>query len=78
VNGGGGCYNGGNQTTNDGGGGGGYNGGGGTNGGGYSIGNGDPPSPIKRFENWNYCSTHGGDVDNYHTSATCSRPGENH
>ncbi len=75
MNGGGGRYNGGNQTTN--GGGSGYNGGGG-NGGGYGIGNGDPPSPIKCFENWNYCSTHGGDVDNYHTSATCSRPGENH
>ena len=77
VNGGGRRFNGGNQTTN-GGGVGGYNGGGGTNGGGYGIGNGDPPSPIKRFENWNCCSTHGGDVDNYHTSATCSRPGENH
>ena len=70
TNGGSGGYNGGNQNAQNGGGG--YNGGGGTNGGG------DPPTPIKRFENWNYCSTHGGDVDNYHTSATCSRPGENH
>ncbi len=75
MNGGSGRYNGGNQTTN---GGGGHNGGGGTNGGGYGICNGDPPSPIKCFENWNYCSTHGGNVDNYHTSAARSRPGENH
>jgi len=91
YNGGGANYNGGNQTANGGGGvynhggtqnahgggGGGYNGGGGTNGGGYGIGTGDP-SPIKCFKNWNYCSMHGGDVDNYHTSATCSCPGENH
>jgi hypothetical protein len=83
ANGGGGGYNGGNQNRN--GGGGGYNGGGVTNGGGYSTGNvgnqnpsGQPPTPIKRFDNWNYCSTHGGDVDNNHTSATCARPGENH
>jgi hypothetical protein len=80
ANGGGGGYNhGGNQNAHGGGGGGGgYNGGGGANGGGYGIGTGDPPTPIKHFENWNYCSTHGGNVDNYHTSATCSRPGENH
>ena len=91
YNGGGTNYNGGNQTANSGGGGynhggtqnahggggGGYNGTGNTNGGGYG-GTGDPPSLVKRFENWNYCSTHGGDVDNYHTSATCARPGENH
>jgi hypothetical protein len=73
----------GNQNAN--GGGGGYNGGGVTNGVGYGTGNvgnqnpsGQPPTPIKRFDNWNYCSTHGGDVDNNHTSATCARPGENH
>jgi hypothetical protein len=92
YNGNGANYNSGNQTANSGGrgynhggtqnahggGGGGYNGNGNTNGGGYGIGTGDPPSQIKRFKNWNYCSTHGGDVDNYHTSATCARPGENH
>ena len=82
TNGGSGGYNGGNQNAQNGGGGynggGGTNGGGGYNGGGGTNGGGDPPTPIKRFENWNYCSTHGGDVDNYHTSATCSRPGENH
>jgi hypothetical protein len=77
VNGGGGGYNGGNQNAH-GGGGGGYNGGGGTNSGGYCTVTGDPPTPIKRFENWNYCSTHGGNVDNYHTSETCPRPRENH
>jgi len=37
-----------------------------------------PPSPVKRFENWNYCHTHGGDVDDNHTSASCARPGEHH
>jgi len=77
--GGGGGYNNSNQNAN---GGGGYNGGGGTNGGGYGVNNqnpsGQPPTPIKRFDNWNYCSTHGGDMDNNHTSATCARPGENH
>jgi hypothetical protein len=83
ANGGGGGYNGGNQNGN--GGGGGYNGGGVTNRVGYGTGNvgnqnpsGQPPMPIKHFNNWNYCSTHGGDVDNNHTSATCACPGENH
>ena len=76
-------YNGGNQNANNGCGS--YNSGGGTHGGGYNTGNdgtqnpcGQPPTPIKHFDNWNYCSTHGGDVDNNHTSATCVRPGENH
>jgi hypothetical protein len=83
--GGGGGYNGGNQYPTNGGGGGSYNGGGSTHGGGYNAGNagtqnpsGQPTTPIKRFDNWNYCSTHGGDVDNNHTSTTCARPGENH
>jgi hypothetical protein len=31
--------------------------------------------PYKRFENWNYCSTHGGDIDNAHHSGTCQKPG---
>jgi hypothetical protein len=30
-----------------------------------------PPNPYKRWENWNYCLTHGGDVEDWHTSATC-------
>ena len=82
ANGGGSVYKSGNQNAN--GGGGGYNDGGGTNCGGYGTGNvgnqtrGQPPTPIKRFDNWNYCSMHGGDLDNNHTSATCARPGENH
>ena len=74
-----GSYNNSNQNAN---GGGGYNGGSGTNGGGYGIGNqnlsGQSPTPIKCFDNWNYCSTHGGNLDNNHTSATCARPGENY
>jgi hypothetical protein len=36
------------------------------------------PSPIKKFNNWNYCHTHGGDIHNSHTSATCAQPGDNH
>ncbi len=83
TNGGGGGYSGGNQNTNNGSGG--YNGGGDTHGGSYNTGNdgtqnpgGQPPTPIKRFDNWNYCSMHGGNVDNNHTSAPCARPGENH
>jgi hypothetical protein len=31
------------------------------------------PTPYKRYENWNYCHTHGGDVEDGHTSATCNR-----
>jgi hypothetical protein len=34
-----------------------------------------PPTPYKRWENWNYCHTHGSDVDNAHTSATCGNRG---
>jgi hypothetical protein len=33
-----------------------------------------PPNPYKRWENWNYCSSLGSDVDNNHTSATCGKP----
>ena len=36
------------------------------------------PTPYKRFENMNYCHTHGGDVDDFHTSTTCSKPGPYH
>jgi len=36
------------------------------------------PNPIKRFENWNYCHTHGGDVPDYHQSCNCPKPGPNH
>jgi hypothetical protein len=34
-----------------------------------------PPNPYKRWENWNYCHSHGGDVDYNHTSAMCGKPG---
>jgi hypothetical protein len=34
-----------------------------------------PPMPYKRWENRNYCHTHGGDVEDAHTSATCNRQG---
>jgi hypothetical protein len=37
-----------------------------------------PPMPYKQYENWHYCHTHGRDVDNTHTSATCARPGPRH
>jgi hypothetical protein len=37
-----------------------------------------PPNPYKRWENWNYCHSHGGDVDNNHTSAMCGKPGPMH
>ena len=33
---------------------------------------------IKRFANWNYCSTHGYDVDDFHTSETCQNPSPRH
>lgn len=63
------------------------NGGGGRGGGGPTHGFGGgapgggstrPPTPYKRYENWHYCHTHGGDVDDNHTSATCARPGPTH
>jgi hypothetical protein len=31
-------------------------------------------TPFKRFDNWNYCHTHGRDIHNTHTSGTCWRP----
>jgi hypothetical protein len=37
-----------------------------------------PPNPYKWWENWNYYHSHGGDVDNNHTSATCGKPGPMH
>jgi hypothetical protein len=64
---------------------GGHNSGGGGNGGGYGGGNtgnqpptNPPPSLVKRFKNWNYCHTHGGDINNNHTSTMCVRPGKHH
>jgi hypothetical protein len=35
-------------------------------------------TPYKCFENWNYCHTHGGDINNGHTSKTCAKPGPAH
>ena len=35
-------------------------------------------NPTKRYNNWNYCSTHGYDVTDEHTSENCNRPGWNH
>jgi hypothetical protein len=37
-----------------------------------------PPSPMKRFENWNYCHTHGGNIDDQHNSMSCQKPGPAH
>jgi hypothetical protein len=52
-----------------------FNGGGGS----YPTqGTSNPLSPIKKFNNWNYCHTHGGDIYYNHTSATCAQPGVNH
>jgi hypothetical protein len=53
------------------------------NGGGSSYptqGTSTPPSPLKHFNNWNYCHTHVGDIHNNHTSATCAcaQPSFNH
>jgi hypothetical protein len=38
----------------------------------------NPPSPFKKFINWNYCHTHGCNIHNNHTSATCAQPSVNH
>jgi hypothetical protein len=91
YNGGGGGYNSGGGGyigiggySGSGGGGGGFNGGGSYNGGGFGgSGSGPTPkgaaaNPVKRFENWHYCHTHGGNVDDNHTSTTCACPGEHH
>jgi hypothetical protein len=43
-----------------------------------SQGTSNPPSPIKKFNNWNFCYTHGGNVHNNHTSTTCAQPGVHH
>ncbi len=37
-----------------------------------------PPALFERFENWNYCPTHGGDIAIIHTSQTCHWSGPNH
>jgi hypothetical protein len=37
-----------------------------------------PPTPYKRWENWNYCHSHGSDIDNNHPSATCGKSGPTH
>jgi hypothetical protein len=37
-----------------------------------------PPTPYKRWENLNYCHTHGGNVNNTNTSARCMIPGPMH
>jgi hypothetical protein len=47
-------------------------------GGGQQQNNRPPPNPHKQWENWNYFSSHGGDVDNNHASATCGKPGPMH
>jgi hypothetical protein len=37
-----------------------------------------PPTPYKHWESQNYCHSHGGDVDDNHTSAMCDKPGPMH
>jgi hypothetical protein len=36
------------------------------------------PTPYKQFENWHYCHTHRGNIDDTHTSAMCTKPGPLH
>ena len=57
-----------NRNNNNGGG----NGGGGN---GYNNQNRAPPNPVKRFENFNYCFSHGFDVADDHCSMNCPKPG---
>ncbi len=37
-----------------------------------------PPSLYKHFENWNYCHTHSGDINDGYTSRSCLKPGLAH
>jgi hypothetical protein len=84
YNGGSGGYSGGGGYSSGGGGGGGFNGSGSYNGGGFGDGgsgptpNGAAANPVKRFKNWHYCHTHGGNVVDNHTSATCACLGKHH
>jgi hypothetical protein len=36
------------------------------------------PTPYKRWKNWNYCHMHGGDIEDWHMSAMCGKPGRTH
>jgi hypothetical protein len=36
------------------------------------------PAPYKHFENWNYCHTNSGDINNGHTSRRCAKLGPAH
>jgi hypothetical protein len=36
------------------------------------------PTPYKCWENWNYCHSHGGDIEDNHTSLRCGKPGPMH
>ncbi len=92
IYGGGRGYNGGGSGYNGGGGGGGgdgFNGGGSYNGGGGGYGSGGsgstpngsgvtPTNTVERFNNWHYCHTHGGDMDDNRTSATCACSGKHY
>ena len=37
-----------------------------------------PANPYKRFNNWNYCYTHGHDVKESHNSTNCLNPAQGH
>lgn len=37
-----------------------------------------PMNPIKRHKNWNYCWTHGHDVEDWHNSQSCPNPRPGH
>ena len=33
-------------------------------------------NPVKRVNNWNYCHTHGFDIEDHHNSSNCQNPGQ--
>jgi hypothetical protein len=37
-----------------------------------------PMNPVKRNKNWNYCWTHGHDIEDWHNSQTCPLPRVGH
>jgi uncharacterized membrane protein YgcG len=38
----------------------------------------NPPNPVKYYNNWNYCWTHGHDLPDNHCSANCRNPTDGH
>eukprot|EP00957_Ditylum_brightwellii_P043646 3309044-Ditylum_brightwellii.AAC.1 len=44
----------------------------------FQVQNGNQPNPYKRFNNYNYCWSHGYDVPDDHTSQNCPNPKNGH